>query len=217
MVGISVLTAPVLVVRQMWPTPREVEYHVLDEHRTPLATARYLPKDEVAALLRRDGLRSWTAAVLRVSDAEGESVFTVAFPGMRARAVLLVRDGEERLLGTAVRTKGHPKARYELRCDGRVLGAIQVLDWRQRGAHVENGGGAVAGMIRTIDEGYSLIVERPLEEPLRSLVVASTIALRAAIGDESYPGSHVEDGGGTTVARAGVLPTILDPLRRKRV
>jgi hypothetical protein len=107
------------------------------------------------------------------------------------------------------------KARYELRRDDRVLGAIQVLDWRQRGVRVEDGDGAAVGLIRTVDEGYSLIVERPLAEPLGSLVVASAICLRAAIGDESYPGSHVEDGGGTTVARTAVLPPIFDPLRRK--
>lgn len=213
----SILTEPVLVVRQVWLRPDELEYHVLGEQRTLLATARYLPKDEVASLLRRDGLRPWTAAALRVSDTEGRSVFTVAFPGMRARGVLLVRDGESQVVGMAVRTKGQAKARYELRRADRVLGAIQVLDWRQRGVRVEDGDGTVVGMIRTIDDGYSLTVERPLAEPLRSLVVASTIALRAAIGDESYPGSYVEDGGGTTVVRAPVLPPSFDPLRRKRV
>jgi hypothetical protein len=205
-----------LVVRQVWDTPSGVEYHVFDERRNQLATAAYVPKDEVARLLSTYRLRPWTADALRVADTGGGVIFTVAFPGMRARAVMLIRDGSGQHLGEAVKTRGLRKVRYELRHQDRVVGAIEVLDWRQRGVRVEDGDGVEVASIRTVDEGYSLHVERPLAEPLRSLVIASTVALQAAIGDESKPGADVEHGGGTTIFRVGLLPPMFDRLRRKR-
>jgi hypothetical protein len=214
--GQSILTEPVLVIRQVWETPGQVRYYVFDETEKRMATAGYLPEDQVTALLDAYRLRPATAAALRVVDSQGSHLFTVAFPGMRGRAVMLIRDGEGRHLGEAVKTKGYRKVRYELRHQEQVVGAIQVLDWRQRGVRVEAGNDEQVASIRTIDEGYSLHVERPLAEPLRSLVIASTVALQAAIGDESRPGAPIEHGGGQTIIRVSVLPPFLDPLRRKR-
>ena len=214
--GRSILTEPVLVVRQEWADLGEVGYEVLDERRVRLATGRYLPKDAVTSLLRSYGLRPWTAAALEVVDDQERTILTVAFPGMRGRAVMLVQDGEGHPLGTAVKTKGYAKVRYELRHRDKVVGAIQVLDWRERGVRVEDDRGSEVAVIETTKDGYQLAIGRPLKEPLRSLLVASTVALRAAIGDESHPGSSVEDGGGTTVVRTAVLPPIFDRLRRTR-
>jgi hypothetical protein len=214
--GQSILTEPVLVVRQVWGTPGHVEYQVFDETKRRMATAGYLPEDQLTALLDAYRLRPATAAALRVVDSQGSHLFTVAFPGMRGRAVMLIRDGEGRHLGEAVKTKGYRKVRYELRHQEQVVGAIQVLDWRQRGVRVEAGNDEQVASIRTIDDGYLLHVERPIADPLRSLVIASTVALQAAIGDESRPGAPVEHGGGTTIIRVSVLPPFLDPLRRKR-
>lgn len=212
----SILAEQVLVVRQVWETPGHVEYHVFDETERRIATADYLPEDQVTAVLDAYRLRPGTAAALRVVDSQGSHLFTVAFPGMRGRAVMLIRDGEGRHLGEAVKTKGYRKVRYELRHHERVVGAIQVLDWRQRGVRVEDGQNEQVASIRTIDDRYSLHVERPLAEPLLSLVIASTVALQAAIGDESRPGTPIEHGGGQTIIRVSVLPPFLDPLRRKR-
>jgi len=212
----SLLTQRLLDVRQVRANPRSrVEYHVCDEHGRPLATAAYLPKEEVAAVLDTYGLRPWTAAVLRIVDGDGRALLTVAFPGMRGRAVMLVRDGAGEHLGEAVKTKGYVKVRYELRHGGRLIGAIQVEDWRERGARVEDAHGASVASIRTTGEGYRVVIERPLAEPLRSLLFACCVALQAAIGEESRPGTYVEDGGGTTIVRMAVLPPILDRLRRK--
>lgn len=214
--GSSILTEPVFTVRLVWLGIGKMEYHVLDERGSLLATARYAPEDQVGALLRFYGLRPRTAAALQVVDVHGRDVFTVVFPGMRARAVMFIRDHDGQHVGEAVKTKGLRKARYELRAGGETVGAIQVLDSRQRGVRIEDHAGAELAAIRTIDDGYSMRVHRPMEEPLRSLVVASTVALQAAIGDETKPGSHVEFGGGTTIVRLPVLPPMLDPLRRKR-
>lgn len=148
-----ILTEPVLVVRVTWPTPGTAEYHVFDEEGSQLATARYLPKDEVAFLLGTYGLRPWTAAVLRIDDLQGQTLFTVAFPGMRARAVMFIRNADGEHLGEAVKTKGGTKVRYEIRHREQALGAIQVLDWRQREVRVEDTEGAEIASIRTIDEG----------------------------------------------------------------
>jgi hypothetical protein len=212
----SILTEPVLTVRFVWLGPGRIEYRVLDERGSPLATARYLPEDQLGPLLRSYGLRQRTAAALQVVDADGADVFTVVFPGMRARAVMFIRDRDGQHVGEAVKTKGVFKARYELRHGGQTVGAIQVLDWRERGVRIEDPAGVELASIRTIDDGYSLRVLRPMDEPLRSLVCASTVALQAAIGDESRPGSDVEFGGGTTILRLPLLPPIFDPLRRKR-
>ncbi len=214
--ALSILTEPVLAIRQVWGAAGQVEYHVFDETETHMATVGYLPEDQVTSLLGAYRLRSQTADALRVVDAHGRDLFTVAFPGMRNRAVMLIRDGEGRHLGEAVKIKGYRRVRYELRHQEHMVGAIQVLDWRARGVRVEDGHVEQVAFIRTIDDGFLLHVERQLAEPLRSLVIASTVALQPAIREESRPGTPVEFGGGTTIIRVPLLPPFLDPLRRKR-
>jgi len=212
----SILTEPMLVIRQVWATSSQVEYHVFDQRQSPVATAHYLPEQEVAALLGTYRLRARGAAALRVVDQEDRAHLTVAFPGMRARTVMLIQGREGQHLGEAVKTDGYRKVRYELRHLDAVVGAVQVLDWRARAVRIEDGEGAEVAMVRTIDDGCSFEALRPLVEPLRSLVIASTVALQAAIGDETRPGAGVEHGGGTTLVRLPLLPPIFDRLRRKR-
>lgn len=80
-----------LTVRLVWPAAGGMEYHVLDGRRSLLATARYVPEDQVAALLRSYGLRQWTAAALQVVDAPGSKA-----AGQERPLSLLTRPGPRR-------------------------------------------------------------------------------------------------------------------------
>ena len=214
-----VLAEPVLVVRRKPHKGRRPEYGVFDADGRQVAQGVYVSDDEIGPLMRSRGLRHWTAAALRIVDAQGDTVFLVVFPGWRGRAVLLISDGEGLDVGEAVKTKGFLRMTYELRHGKHRIGAIQVMDRRQRKVVITDETGVEVAVVRTeagetpsaVDdagEAYSLQVHAPLKEPLRSLVVASAIALQAAIGSETSVGE-------TDVLKLSLIPRSLDPLRRR--
>ena len=218
--GPALLREPVLIVRQEWRVRlRPPDYDVFDRTWKPLATARYAPQDEVRAILGNYGLGHRTAAALRVSDAEGQAVLTVVFPGFRARGIMLIQDAEGATVGEAVRTKGFQRVRYELTSGGRRLGAVQAMDLRQRLVSVTDDTGEEVARIRTGWEGapfaepdradgYYLQVTRPLADPLRGVVVAVTVAMQAAVGSETRHGEAVS-------VRMAMIPRRFDRLRRR--
>ncbi len=215
--GSKLLTEPVLVVRRKPLKGRRPEYGIFDVEGRQVGQGVYVSDDEIRPLMRRHGLRHWTAAALRIVDANGATVFLVAFPGWRGRAVLLVSDGEGEEVGDAVKTKGFLRITYELRLGKRRAGAIEVMDRRQRKVVVIDEAGKEVAVIRTethetsdvgdAGEAYSIRLDAALQEPLRRLVVASAIALQAAIGSETSVGE-------TDVLKMSLIPRSLDPLRR---
>lgn len=208
-----------LVVRRQPQKGRRPEYGVFDAQGCHVAQGVYVSDEEIRPLMGRHGLRHWTAAALRIVDALGGTVFEVAFPGWRGRAVLLISDGQGHEVGRAIKTKGFLRMTYELWLGERRRGAIRVVDRRQRKVVVTDETGVEVAVIRTgstetpstVDdagEAYSLQVHEPLHEPLRSLVVASGIAIQAAIGSETSVGE-------TDVLKMSLIPRSLDPLRRR--
>jgi hypothetical protein len=207
-----------LVVRRQPHKGRRPDYGVFDPDGQPVGRAVYLSSEELKLLMRRYGLRHWTAAALRIVDTGGAMLFVVAFPGWRGRAVLLISDGEGNELGDAVKTKGRLKVSYELRHAKRRIGSIQVMDRRQRRTLVRDDSGAEVAELRTVTEeagpvadrgdAYEVQIHKPLHEPLRSVVVACAVAFQAAIGSEAAVGE-------TDVVRMSLIPRALDSLRRR--
>lgn len=211
---------PILVVRREPQKGRRPEYGVSDRHGRSVARGAYLPDAELEPLMKRYGLRHRTAAALRIVDAAGDTVFVVAFPGWRGRAVALISDGEGQEVGRAIKTKGFLRMTYELQHANRRIGAIQVADRRQRKVVFVDATAGEAAVARTLTEaapvtvtgdgdGYYLQIHAPLPEPLRSVVVACGIALQATIGSET----SVEE---TDVLKLSCIPRPLDPLRRRK-
>ena len=214
----QLLAEPILIVRRDPRKGQRPEYRVFDRDERLVGRGVYVPDDEVAAELARYGLGHRTAAALRVADVHGATVFTVAFPGWRARSVLLISDAKGQEVGEAIKTKGVWRVSYELRHATRRVGAIQVMDRRQRRVVVTDDAGAEVAVARTITDetpftvtgdgdGYYVEIHPSCPQPLRSLVVASSVALQAAIGSEAAVGE-------TEVLKLPILPRFLDPLRR---
>ena len=213
------LTEPILVVRRQPQRGRRPEYGVFDPAGRHVAQGVYVSQAEIRPLMRSHGLRHWTAAALRIVDTHGGTVFVVVFPGWRGRAVLLISDSEGQAVGRAVKTKGFLRTTYQLELGERPAGAIRVVDRRQRKVVVTDATGVEVAVIRTetpetpsdVDdagEAYTLQIHASLQEPLRSLVVASGVGLQAAIGSETSVGE-------TDVLKMSLIPRSLDPLRRR--
>lgn len=218
--GPALLREPVLIVRQEWRIRlRPPDYDVFDRNWKRVATAQYAPKDEVRSVLAAYGLSHRTAHALRVSDTGGVAVLTVVFPGFRARGIMLIQDAEGQPVGEAVKTKGFQRVRFELTSGGRRVGVVQAMDLGQRWVSVTDDTGEEVARIRTGWEGapftapgradgYWLEVIRPPAEPLRSLVVAVTVTMQAAVGAESRDAE-------TVVFRTAMIPRRFDRLRRR--
>ena len=215
----QLLAEPILVVRRDPRKGERPEYRVFDRDERLIGRGVYVPDEEVGAELARYGLGHRTAAALRVVDVDGATVFTVAFPGWRARTVLLISDAHGNEVGEAIRTKGLRRVTYEIRHAKRRVGVIQVMDRRQREVVVTDDAGAEVAVVRTITDetpftvtgdadGYYVEIHPTCPQPLRSLVVATSVALQAAIGSEGAVGE-------TEVLKLPIIPRFLDPLRRQ--
>ena len=215
----QLLAEPILIVRRDPRKGQRPEYRVFDREERLLGRGVYLPDDEVESELARYGLGHRTAAALRIVDVHGAPLFTVAFPGWRARSVLLISDAQGHEVGEAIKTKGFLRVTYELRHAKRGVGAIQVMDRRQRKVVMTDDAGTEVAVVRTITDetpftvtgdgdGYYVEIHPPCPEPLRSLVVATSVALQAAIGSEAAVGE-------TDVLKLPFIPRSLDPLRRR--
>jgi hypothetical protein len=150
--GSRLLAEPILVVRRKPNKGRRPDYSVFDAEGRHVAQGVYVSDEEIRPLMRGHGLRHWTAAALRIVDAHDRTVFVIAFPGWRGRSVLLVSDGEKHEVGDAIKTKGFLRMTYELRHGERRIGAIRVLDRRQRRVLVTDDTGAEVALIRTAPE-----------------------------------------------------------------
>jgi len=214
----TILTESILVVRQEWGAPlTRPTYRVLDRRWNEVARAHYVAKDEVSRLTQgcRRGRRG--AAALQVVDASGTVAFTVIFPGSRARSVMFVRDGAGNDIGEVIKTNGFRKLRYDVRHESRHIGTI-LTNRRQSAASIMDDLGTEVATIQNLtaaapfpvpsNDGYFLQAHQPLQEPLRSLVVAAAVTLQAATGGETAPGEY-------TAIQMRIIPRRFDPLRRK--
>ena len=88
------------------------------------------------------------------------------------------------------------KIRFNLEADGQVLGSINAENWRAWNFHVvDHAGTEVARITKTWEglaktmfttaDNFVVQIHRPLEEPLRSLVVASSLAVDTALKQDS--------------------------------
>ena len=183
-----------------------------------MARARYRSREVAKGLLRELGIPVRSADLLQINASQGTLVFSVLFPGGRARTVILVHDGDGARVGEAIKTKGQQKVHYELRNRGRIIGAFDVEDWRQSSIRFTGADGVEVGEARTVSadapfevppggDGHYVRLLREVDEPLRSLVVGCAVVLQAAIGDESREAT-------TTLFRLPLLPSRFDPLKR---
>jgi Scramblase len=99
-------------------------------------------------------------------------------------------------VGAIVQKNMIGKIRFGLEADGREVGSLNAENWRAWNFAVLDASGVEVARITKTWEGlaktmfttadnYVVTVHRPLEEPLRSLVIASALSVDTALKQDS--------------------------------
>jgi uncharacterized protein YxjI len=185
----SWLDEPVLVVNQKAKLLEvNAEYAVHDRSGRHVGTVR-----EVGQSLAKKAI-SPTNRTRRfnVLDAEGRELVSLTRPTVWLKAKMIVRGASGREVGQISRAFSFDYSRFKLEAGGRTVGIIKGENGRQSDFSIQDSKGAEIGRITRTHAGlvkeyltkadnYVVEIHRPLEEPLRSLVMAAALAVDTAL------------------------------------
>lgn len=188
--GGTVLTEPVLVVsHRARVVDGSDEHAVSDRYGRQVGAVREIRPHPAKKALRLFGSSDQTTASLEIADADGQVVLQVTRPTTVLKGrVAVVQDGAGEEIGHIVPQSVWGKVRFSLESGGHQYGAIDLENrhaWDfdvhdETGTEVarisKHSDGVARGALRTADD-YAVCLHRPLEDPLRSLVVAAALAL----------------------------------------
>jgi uncharacterized protein YxjI len=184
----SLLAEPVLVVNQKLKlVEMRNEYRVFDQHGQPVGSVRQVGQSPLAFLLRLfSDLDVALPITLQFVNAAGGVELVLHKPWLRWACSVRRPDGTE--LGTITKRVRFGKARFGLAGpNGGALGEVRARNWRAKDfAVVDTGGLEVARVSKkwaglrelfTDADNYVVEVRPDLGDPLRSLAIASCLAV----------------------------------------
>ena len=133
---------------------------------------------------------------LQVVDASGRPVLALTRPAKVVRSRIVVVDGQGRPVGEIVQENFVGKINFALVAGGEQVGSIRAENWRAWNFSVTDGTGdqvaritktweGLAKTVLTTADNYVLEITRPLDDPLRSLVVAAALGVDTALKQDA--------------------------------
>lgn len=196
--GGTLFTEPVLVVNQKAKLIEvNNEYAVFDQHGHQIGAVRQVGQSTLKKAARLlTSLDQFMTHELQVVDAAGRVVLALTRPAKFVKSKVLVRDATGTEVGQVVQQNAIGKIRFSLEAGGRAVGSINAENWRAWNFAVTDHTGAEIARITKTWEGlaktmfttadnYVVQIHRPLDDPLRSLVVGAALAVDTALKQDS--------------------------------
>ena len=128
---------------------------------------------------------------LQVVDIQGRVLLALTRPAKLVKSKIVVQDGQGTEIGQVVQDNVFGKIHFSLLSGGHSYGSINAENWRawnfsirdHEDTEVARITKTFSGMVRatfTNADNYIVQFHRPLEDPLRSLVVASAVSVDTA-------------------------------------
>ena len=192
--GGTLFDTPVLVVNQKAKLIELTnEYAVYDAHGTQLGSVVQVGqgafRKAVRLLTQYDQFLSHR---LELRDMQGRVVLGLHRPAkfMKSRVIVSGPDGTE--IGQIRQENAIGKIRFAFEVGGQRVGGIQAENWRAWDFAINDAqGGEVARIKKTFEglakamfttaDNYVVRIHRPLEDPLRTLVVAAAVSVDTAL------------------------------------
>lgn len=183
------LDEPVLVVNQKGKLLEvNAEYAIHDRTGRQVGAVR-----EVGQSLTKKALAPHNRTRrFHVTDAQGRELFSLTRPTVWLKAKMIVRGSNGHEIGQIARVLSFAYSRFKLEAGGRTVGTITGENGRESDFSIKDASGAEigritrthAGVLKTVltrADNYVVEIHRPLEEPLRSLVMAAALAVDTAL------------------------------------
>ncbi len=196
--GGTVFTEPVLVVNQKAKLIEvNNEYAVFDQHGTQIGAVRQVGQSAAKKALRvLTSYDQFMTHKLQLVDAQGTVLLALTRPAKVMKSKIIVQDGQGNELGMIVQQNAIGKIRFSLEAGGHTYGSINAENWRAWNFNIQDHTGAEVARITKTWEGlaktmftsadnYVVQIHRPLDEPLRSMVVAAAVSVDTALKQDS--------------------------------
>jgi uncharacterized protein YxjI len=174
------------------------EYAVRNEAGEAVGAVRQVGQSKARKVLRAlTSVDQFLTTRLEVVDAAGTVQLTLTRPAKLVKSKVLVEAGDGTAVGSIVQQNAIGKIRFDLvDANGQTQGTIAAENWRAWNFAITDAqGGEVARITKTWEglaktmfttaDNYVVQVHRPLDEPLRSLVVAAALAVDTALKQDS--------------------------------
>jgi uncharacterized protein YxjI len=192
--GGSIFTEPVLVVNQKAKLIEvNNEYAIYDQEGTQIGAVRQVGQSAAKKVLRvLTSVDQFMTHKLQVVDMQGNVQLALTRPAKIAKSRVIVQDGAGAEIGQIVQQNLIGKIRFGLEANGHTYGSINAENWRAWNFSIQDHDGTevaritktwegLAKTVFTTADNFVVQIHRPLEEPLRSLVVASSLAVDTAL------------------------------------
>jgi uncharacterized protein YxjI len=196
--GGTLFSEPILVVNQKMKLIELVtEYTVYDQHGNAIGSVAQVGQSTLKKVARFvSSLDQFMTHTYEIRDASGSPQLVLTRPRkfMKSRFVLTRPDGTE--VGAIAQKNMIGKIRFALSANGNEVGSLDAENWRAWNFGIKDAGGNEVARITKTWEGllktafttadnYVVQIHRPLEEPLRSLVVAAALCVDTALKQDS--------------------------------
>ncbi len=194
----TIFGEPILVVNQKAKIIEvNNEYAIYDRHGTQLGAVRQVGQNAAKKVLRVLGsMDQFFTHKLQVVDMQGNVLMQVTRPAKFVKSRVIIQDGVGNDVGEVAQENVFGKIRFSYNVAGSRIGGIQAENWRAWNfslsdasdtevARITKTFEGVAKTLFTTADNYVLQIHRPLEDPLRSLVVASALTVDTALKQDN--------------------------------
>lgn len=201
--GGSIFTEPVLVVNQKAKLFEvKTEFAVYDQTGRQIAAVREVGRNLMtkAVGVSSDQNRSYR---FQVVDLHGQVLLTMTRPTTILKSKMIIRHPNGTMIGQITqKTLGLlGRVRFNLESDGRVLGSLTAENWDAWDFSIEDANGTEVGRITktwaglarewfTKGDHYVVRIDPSLDHPLRTLVVATALAVDTTLKQDNSSSSR---------------------------
>jgi uncharacterized protein YxjI len=169
------------------------EFAVYDQQGTQIGAVRQVGQSTAKKAVRLlANVDQFLTHKFQIVDVQGNVLMALTRPAKLVKSRILVADGQGRPVGEVVQQNAIGKIRFALESGGQTLGSINAENWRAWNFSIKDHAGTEVARITKTWEGlattlftaadnFVVQIHRPLDEPLRSLVVASALCVDVAL------------------------------------
>jgi uncharacterized protein YxjI len=196
--GGTLFSEPILVVNQKAKLIEiNTEYAVFDQHGTQIGAVRQVGQSAAKKVLRFvSNVDQYLTHKFQVVDMQGNVLLALTRPAKLIKSKIIVQDGQGRELGQVVQQNMIGKIHFGLESGGQSLGSINAENWRAWNFNIQDAAGnevaritktweGLAKTMFTTADNYVVHLHGELQEPLRSMVVASALCVDTALKQDS--------------------------------
>lgn len=196
--GGSIFTEPILVVNQKAKLIEvNNEYAIFDQHGRQLGAVRQVGQSMAKKAIRvLTSYDQFMTHKLQVVDGHGNVLMALTRPAKVLKSRVIVQDHMGNETGQIVQQNAIGKIRFSLEAGGHTWGSINAENWRAWNFNIlDHAGNEIARITKTWEglaktmfttaDNYVVQIHRPLEDPLRTLVVAAALGVDTALKQDA--------------------------------